>query len=298
MRRTVSILIVIMLFLGLLSSCGDKKEPDENHTAVEQQEEAFSGNAKIVEIALTDAKEYVVGVSKDNTALLQQVNEYLSAIKADGTLDDMILRAYGTKEKVYVSSAEEGERGKQLVVATNAENRCFSREEADEYTGIDVEIAKGLASAMNKELVIKKADADSFSSLIESGDADLILSCLTADPSRNDTIAYSAPYYSAEQVLIIPVSNTDYDACASAEDVEQKLNELKTSNRIGVQKYTTAQDYVEGNEDLGFEGFQAECVPYPNCRYALENLLNGDVDLVITDKTAAETLLNEIKTPG
>ena len=75
------------------------------------------------------------------------------------------------------------------------------------------------------------------------------------------------------------------------EDVEAILNELDSEAKIGVQTGTTGQFYVEGDEDWGFEGFDVKCIGYKSGSLAVQDMINGNIDIVIIDEAPADAIV-------
>ena len=295
MKKMTAILLLFIVFVFFPSCAGSADGSADGTTETTQAEESIEGQAKIIDIPLTEDCDYVFGVDETNAALLQQINEYITEIKSDGTLDKLIGVYFTDEEKPVIVPVEEKEDGQQLVVATDADRPAFEQKTEDGFSGLDMALAKGLADRLGRELEIKDVRADTLGQMLADGEADVIVSSLTADAELGDNVRFSEPYYSAAQVLIVTAEDTAYDACADADEILELLAALTTDDKIGVQKYALGQYFVIGDEDLGYEGFQAECVPYPNCKYAVENLLSGDVGCVIADKSAAQPVLDAFK---
>ena len=64
--------------------------------------------------------------------------------------------------------------------------------------------------------------------------------------------------------------------------------------KIGVQTATTAQYFVDGDADWGFDGFPVTTVGYKNGSLAVQDLLNGNVDYVIIDSAPAACITEAI----
>ncbi len=295
MKKILSLLLILILTITAFASC-KKKGNDDSAVQEESQETAsVEGEAKIIEMPLSKPCNYYIGVKKSNSALLQQVNEFIAKSKADGTINKIIGNYYCENNAQVINSAGESAGGNQFVVATDARNPAFEEKESDGFSGIDIELAKALAEHLGKTLVIKDVNPDSFGTILEDGDADAVISCLTDSVELKEKMSFSEPYFSATQVLIVNATDNRFDGCENSEAAETIIRELPAGKKIGVQKYTLAQYYVIGDEDRNFPGFQAECVPYPSCRYAVENLLIGNVDCVITDESAAQTVLDSFQ---
>ena len=67
-----------------------------------------------------------------------------------------------------------------------------------------------------------------------------------------------------------------------------------SSDKIGGQQGTTAQYFVEGSDDWGFEGLPAEWVPYKSASLAVQDMINGNVKYVIIDAAPAESITKAI----
>ena len=85
-----------------------------------------------------------------------------------------------------------------------------------------------------------------------------------------------------------------HTSCTDKASVDAILNGLDSSVKIGGQNGTTGQSYVQGSEDLGFAGLQAQFVGYQSGSLAVNDLINGNVDYVIIDAAPAEAIVSSI----
>ena len=182
----------------------------------------------------------------------------------------------------------------QLVVATNAAFAPFEYMEGDSYYGIDMEIAALLAEELGKELVINNMKFDSVCLSVGEHKCDIAMAGLTINEEREEYVTFSDSYYAASQKLIVPSTNTDFDECASADDVVAILNGLDAETSVGVQAGTTGQYYVEGDADWGFDGVPATCVTYKNGSLAVQDMLNGNIQFVVIDSAPAAAITEAI----
>ena len=282
MKKIISLLLVAVLALCAFAACGKK---DEGQTTG-AQEPVQTAKVKTIDVSLTDEL-YAFGVSKNDEELLQKANEYIAKVKADGTLDAIIEKYFGEGEPTPVVSAAEDAEKDQLIVATNAAFPPFESTEGENFIGIDMELAQGLAEALGKELVIKNIEFDAILPTVDAGQADIAIAGLTVNETRKKTVNFTESYYTASQVMIVPADNTVFDACATADEITAILNGLTADTKIGVQRGTTGNYFVEGDEDWGFDGFPVTCVPYSNGALAVQDMLNGNVDYVIIDQAPA-----------
>ena len=111
-------------------------------------------------------------------------------------------------------------------------------------------------------------------------------------------VNFTDTYYNAAQEIIVMADNTAFDSCKSAADVEAVLATYDSSKKAGVQNGTTGQFYLEGDEGWGFSGYSITCTGYKNGSLAVQDLINGNLDLVVIDSAPASCIakaFNETK---
>lgn len=180
------------------------------------------------------------------------------------------------------------------MVATNAAFEPFEYTKGEDYYGIDMELAALLAEELDQELVIQNMDFDAVCLSVGQQKCDIAMAGLTVNEERQEYVTFSETYYQASQRVIVPASDTSFDECKDAAAVEEVLNKLSESDKIGVQAGTTAQYYIEGDEEWGFPGLPAECVPYKNGSLAVQDLINGNIKYVIIDAAPAKCITEAI----
>lgn len=287
MKKLISLLLVVtMLALGVVAfaSCGE----EENK------------NIKVIEIPLSVEK-YAFAVAKDDTALLASVNAYLAQIKADGTFDAICDRYFGDGTPVKFSAATQPTAGKdQLVVATSTGFAPFEMVEGNgQFYGIDLEIAKGLAEYLGKELVIMDMKFESVVTSVQEGMCDIGMAGLTITPKRQEQVTFSDSYYDASQVLIVMEDDTTFDNCKTAEEVVAILNTLTKDTKVGCQSGTTGETYIVGDLDQGDEGYGFAGIPVTKMAYdyaalAVTAMRNGEINYVILDNAPANAIVKAI----
>lgn len=280
MKKLLSVALTVVCAFSLVA-CGGSKESDE------KADEKVT--AEVIEFDLT-SEEYAFGVDKDQPELLEKVNAFIGQIKEDGTLDEICERYFGGGEPVAVESAKRDESKDQLVVATNAAFEPFEYTKGESYLGIDMEIADLLAKELGLELVIENMDFDAVCLTVGQHKCDIAMAGLTVNEEREEYVTFTDSYYSASQRLVVPSNDTVFADCADADAVAAALAELGEDVKIGVQAGTTAQFYIEGDADWGFDGLAAECVQYKNGSLAVQDMLNGNIDYVIIDAAPATSI--------
>ena len=278
MKKLIALVTVLSLLMaGILTGCGEKSG-------------GGAGVVKVIDIPLTE-EEYAFGVDKNQPELLEEVNKFIAQIKSDGTFDKILNNYFGDGTPSPVTSAELDPSKDQLVVATNAAFEPFEYMAGDKYLGIDMEIAGLLAERLGKELVISNMDFDAVCLSVGQGKADIAMAGLTIKEERKEYVTFSDKYYDAAQMLIVKSSDKRFDNCKTTEDVEAVLNGLDSKTRIGVQNGTTGEFYVRGDEDWGFPGYKVECIGYKSGSLAVQDMLNGNIDLVIIDEAPAKCIV-------
>ncbi len=254
---------------------------------------AGSGVVKTIDISLTD-EQYAFGVNKNDADLLAKTNEYIASVKQDGTLEEICEHYFGDGQPVGITSAAEDSSKDQLVIATNAEFSPFEYKEGDTFYGIDMELAQGLADYLGEELVILDVDFEAVCTYVDTGKADMAIAGLTINETRKESVNFSDSYYTASQVVIVPSGNTEFDSCQSAEDVLGVIAG-KASGKVGGQSGTTAEYFVKGDADWGFDGLSnMTWVGYTSGSLAVNDMLSNNIDYVIIDEAPANMIVKKV----
>ncbi|MBQ1262163.1 MAG: transporter substrate-binding domain-containing protein, partial [Clostridia bacterium] len=128
MKKLTTLLLAVLLTVSCvcaLASC---------------QNTETKGGVKVIDIGLTE-EEYAFAVQKGNTALLEQLNAFMTTIRDNGKFDEILNKYFGDGTPTAVVSATEKKNdGSQLIVATNAAFEPFEYMKGENYYGIDMEI--------------------------------------------------------------------------------------------------------------------------------------------------------------
>ena len=279
MKKIISILAVVAMLAVLCCSCAG----------------TAAAKVKVIDIALSE-EAYAFCVNQEDTELLGKVNAYLAQIKADGTFDKICDNYFGEGTPAAIESAAEDTSKDQLVVATSTGFEPFEMVDAGKYSGIDLEIAAGLAEYLGKELVIKDMQFDAVVTSVQQGICDIGMAGLTITPAREEIVTFSDSYYSANQVLMVPADSTEFDGCKTADDVIAVLN--AKNGKAGCQKGTTGAIYIEGDSDdpdgYGFAGLTATKMEYDYAALAVTAMINGEIDFVIVDNAPANAIAKAV----
>lgn len=177
-----------------------------------------------------------------------------------------------------------------ITMATAAEFRPFEFMEGEEVRGIDIDIAREIAKRLNKQLEIKKMRFDSIIVATSSGTADIAISAITINPTREKMVDFTTPYYEASQVAIVKKGDSRFINIASKDELLEKIASIKDI-KIAVAVGTTGHFFAAGDKELDFSGFQnAEVKAYSNASVAMKALQHSQVDIMIIDEMVATVL--------
>ncbi len=145
-----------------------------------------------------------VGFSKDNIKLRDQFNTFMHKIRANGVYDDMVDRwLENDPEKAVMPDIELPEEGPTLHLGTFVLNLPFVGYVNQEYTGFDIEMIRRFAQDQGYKLDIQAINFGSLINALVSGKVDLISACISITPEREKSIAFSEPYVSVGNAIVV-----------------------------------------------------------------------------------------------
>jgi polar amino acid transport system substrate-binding protein len=157
----------------------------------------------------------------------------------------------------------------------------FEIKEGGELTGFDVELLEAVvAAAPGYEL--GGWQEFEFSGLIPAltnDRIDVIAAAMTITEERKQTIAFSDPYYEADQSVLVREGG-DFSP--------QSLDDLG-GHPIGAQKGTTGEDVVKTELIEAGTLNQSNYKAYGNYTLAVQDLQNNNIDAIVLDKPVAQT---------
>ena len=282
MKKITSLILALVLCLGCVFafvSCGDDGEIEDV--------------VKVIDIELSE-EEYAFCVNQADDTLKASVNAFLAEIKANGKFDAICNNYFGDGTPLKITSAKLDTSKDQLVVATSTGFEPFEMVDQNEkYSGIDLEIAYYLAQYLGKELVIQDMQFEAVVNAVQSGICDIGMAGLSVTPEREKVVNFSDSYYNAAQVLIVKANDKTFDACKTVADVEAVLAGLSSSTKIGCQKGTTGELYIDGDDSeggYGFPGLPVQKMSYDYAALAVNAMINGYIDFVIVDNGPAKAI--------
>jgi His/Glu/Gln/Arg/opine family amino acid ABC transporter permease subunit len=152
----------------------------------------------------------------------------------------------------------------RLRVGIDATYPPFGMAEGGDFTGFDVDIAKGIARELGVTPELINASFDGVFPALQNGSFDVVISAVTITAERQQTLLFSDPYIDAGQAIAVRNDSAipDVDGLAG-----------KT---VGVQINTTAQFSMEKRGGVAI-------AKYNTIDLALLDLQNGRIDAVASD---------------
>ena len=283
MKKIIALVMALALLAGaclVMASCG-----------------APADVVKVIDIALSE-EEYAFCVNQSDTELKDEVNAFLAEIQSNGKFNDICNNYFGDGTPLKIDSATLESSKDQLVVATSTGFEPFEMVDASgKYSGIDLEIAYYLAESLGKELVIQDMQFEAVVNSVQSGICDIGMAGLSVTPDRAEVVTFTNSYYNASQVVMARVDDTTFDSCTTAAEVEAILANLTATTKIGCQKGTTGELYIDGDDSeggYGFPGLAVEKKSYDYAALAVNDMINGNINFVIVDNGPAKAIANSV----
>jgi len=164
-----------------------------------------------------------------------------------------------------------------LKIGTNAEYPPFEYKENGEFMGVDIALVKLVAQKMGAKAEIVDMDFDSLIPSLVSNKIDMAIAAMTITDARKEQVNFSIPYYTANQAIIVPQASTI--TIAATDDLAKY--------KVGCQNGTTGQIYMDDNFVKTGKMDKDKLRKYSTNIEAITDLLNGNVDIVIIDDSAA-----------
>lgn len=254
-KKILAAAAACVMMVSALSGCGSKKAA-----------------LKILDSAYAE-EDYAICVAKENTQLLDDINNALAELKADGTAQKIVDK-YISGEDSGLVFQEDADGKEEIHMATNAQFSPYEYYEGEKVVGIDAEMAAAIADKLGKKLVIDDMDFDAIVTSVQTGKSDMGMAGMTVTEERLQSINFSDTYAKGIQSVIVPEDSK----ITSVDD----LSAEGASYLIGTQKGTTGDIYAE--DDFGAE----RVMKYASGNEAVQALITGKIDCVIIDNEPAK----------
>jgi len=138
--------------------------------------------------------------------------------------------------------------------------------------GYDVEIAKRLADALGRELVIVKTEWEGLIPALNSGKIDAIIAGMSPTAERAESVDFSDPYYESELVIVVR-KDGPYASATSLAD----FSGAKITAQLSTFHYTVIDQIPGVEKQTAMETFPAMIVA----------LKSGKIDGYISERPGA-----------
>lgn len=163
----------------------------------------------------------------------------------------------------------------KIYIGTNAEFPPFEYLENGKITGFDIELMNEIGKVLNADIKIQDMAFDGLLPALQLKKVDVVIAGMTATEERMKTVAFTQPYYTASQVIIVKEGD---NSIKSFEDLKGK--------RVGVMLGFTGDTVVSEIEGVKIERF--------NAAYAGIMALKADkADAVVLDSEPAKNYVKQ-----
>ncbi|HBI52667.1 MAG TPA: amino acid ABC transporter substrate-binding protein [Ruminococcaceae bacterium] len=149
-------------------------------------------------------EEYSIAYKIGNDELGKKIDDAITALKADGTLDNIFSHWIGDDaDHVPYTPDSSVVRNGKLVMATNAEFPPYESMEGGAIVGIDVDMMNAVCDRIGMELEIENMAFDSIIAAVNSGKADVGVAGMSVTPDRQKNVSFTQGYAVSTQVIVV-----------------------------------------------------------------------------------------------
>ena len=149
-------------------------------------------------------EEYSIAYKIGNDELGKKIDDALTALKSDGTLDGIVSHWIGDDpDHVPYTPDSSVERSGKLIMATNPEFPPYESMEGGEIVGIDVDMMRAVCDRIGMELEIESMAFDSIIAAVNSGKADVGVAGMSVTPERQKNVNFTQGYAVSTQVIVV-----------------------------------------------------------------------------------------------
>lgn len=177
------------------------------------------------------------------------------------------------------------QRGELVIAMLATDTPPFFYEKNGELVGLEVDLAKSIAKALNVEVRLNR-EAKSFDEVVElvaQKRADLGISKLSRTLTRAQMVHFSQPYLTLNHSLVI--NRVAFARLASNMRVEDAIRQY--SGSLGVIARSSFADFAKSNFS------KAKVTEYPNWKEVLKAVNSGEVMAAYRDEFEIKRLLKE-----
>ena len=143
-----------------------------------------------------EAFDVAFATRKGNDDLLEELNSFITASRADGTLDAIIAHWVEGGPAPELPAPAEITHSKPLkcITAVNMEPVCYIGE-GGQWMGMDADILRRFANWSGRTFEMSFQDIGSGIIALKSGQCDVLSACLYITEERKESVDFTVPYY-------------------------------------------------------------------------------------------------------
>ncbi len=148
-------------------------------------------------------------------------------------------------------------------------------DENGDIVGFEIDLVAEIAKVQNVEITIQNVAWDGIFAGLSNGAYDAVASGVSVTDERKKTMGFSTPIMTITQAILAPIGTKGLTSTATLSD-----------KKVGVQLGTTGHIFLEAYvKDT--PGMNTVIKAYDEIGFAIEDLLNGNLDAVVTDSVIA-----------
>ncbi len=172
-----------------------------------------------------------------------------------------------------------GDGNQEIVAGTAPGFEPFEMVEDGELVGFDIDLLEAVVDETEYELTEwEELEFDSLIPALENENIDVIAAAMTITEDRQETIAFTDPYYSSDQSVLVETGG---------EFQPESFDDLAGMN-VGAQSGTTGEGLIE--DELGDD---VDYTSYDNYVFAVEELERGTLDAIVIDEPVGNSFAND-----
>lgn len=210
------------------------------------------------------------------------VRESTRAMEKPMPISTKLATAVAAATLALIMGSASAQETMKLKIGTEGAYPPFNTLTADgKLVGFDIDIANALCAQMKAECELVTQDWDGIIPALQAGKFDAIIASMSITEERKQQVAFTNKYYTTP-LAVVALKDSDL---ASTEP------EALAGKTVGAQAGTTQIIYA----DEHYAKAGAEAKSYPTQEEAVQDLMNGRLDAVISDKFV---LVEWMKTAG
>ena len=180
-----------------------------------------------------------------------------------------------------------------IIVHTNAFFAPFEYYDGKNIVGVDVEIMDMVGKELGKDIVFENVEFSAIIDNVQAGEkCDAGAAGITITDARKEKVAFSVPYYTSIQYVIVPADSTI--ETRTGDNGEYIVWEALEGKKIGTQLDTTGWIYTDGEISAGtLYGTNTEHKGFDNAQLAADGIGSNIVDCVIIDELPAKYIVSK-----